>query len=89
MKELSEQLGMPIDEVMALTRQPWGILHLLGEHLVGNPPEIVQTLVSDIVLLRDNSILEIRKQHGVVSVTTRYRNGQIEEKRLNWKIPKR
>ena len=87
-KELSEQLGIPIDEVMALlTRQPWGILQLLGEHLLGNSPEIVQTLVSDIVLLRDNSILEIRKQHGVISVTTRYRDGKVTQKRLNCKIP--
>jgi hypothetical protein len=86
LKELSKQMDMPIGEVIALTNQPWGMLQLFGEYLFGNSPEIVEALVADIILLRDNSRLEIRKEHGMISVTTRYRNGQIEEKKLNCKI---
>ncbi len=84
--ELSEQLGMPIGEVVALTNQPWGLLQLFGEHLFGNPPEIVEELVTDIMLLKDRSSLWIRKERGVIYVTTRYRNGQIAQKRLNCNV---
>jgi hypothetical protein len=84
-KELSEQMDMPIGEVTAMISQPWGILRLLGEYLSGNPPEVVKSLVADIVLLRDSSTLEIQKQHGVITITTKYKNGQITVKRFNCK----
>jgi len=85
-KELSEQMDMPIKEVIAMVSQPWGMLRLLGEYLSGNPPKVVEALVADIVLMTDNSRLEIRREHGMIFVTTRYRNGQIEEKKFNCKI---
>ena len=85
-KELSEQIDMPVKEVMVMVSQPWGMWRLLGEYLSGNPPEVVESLVADIVLMRDNSSLEIKKQHGMISVTSRYRNGKIEEKKLNCKF---
>lgn len=84
-KELSEQMDMPIKEVMAMISQPWGMLRLLGEYLSGNPPKIVESLVADIALLKDSSRLEIYKEHGIVSVTTRYSNGQTTVKRFNCK----
>ena len=85
-KELSEQMDMPIKEVTAMVSQLWGMLRLLGEYLFGNPPKVVEALVADIVLMIDNSRLEIRKEHGMISVTTQYRNGETTLKKLNCKI---
>ena len=68
--ELSEQMDMPIKEVIAMVSQPWGMHRLLAEYLSGNPPEVVEALVADFVLMRDNSRPEIRKEHGMISVTT-------------------
>jgi len=81
-RDLSEQLDVPIGEALALTNQPWGMLQLFGEHLFGNPPEIVEELVTDIMLLRERSSLEVRKGHGVITVTTSHGDGRITRKQL-------
>ena len=79
---LSQQLRMPVAEVVARARPPWGMLQLFGEYLFGNPPGVVDSLIADIMLLKDNSGLFIRKERGIIYVTTRDENGQIVEKRL-------
>ncbi len=84
-KKLSEQMDMPIKEVRAMLSQPRGTLRLLREYLSGNPPEVVESVVADIVLMQDSSRLEIQKQHGVITIITSYRNGQTTLKKLNCK----
>jgi hypothetical protein len=81
-RDLSEKTGLPVGEVLAWARQPWGMLQLFGEYIFGNSPKIIESLVYDIVLLRDNAGLEIRKERGVIRVITRYANGETAEKRL-------
>ena len=80
--ELSEQLGIPVADVLTWAKHPWGILQLLGEQLYGKPVEVVAALMADIVLLRDDSLMEIRKEHGMITVTTRREDGKITRKRL-------
>ena len=85
--ELSEQLGMPVAEVVAWAQQPWGLIQLLGEQLYGNPMEAVGALVAEIILLKDNSQMEIRKQRGTISVTTKYSDGRVRRMGLRINTP--
>ena len=86
-RELSAQLGIPAAEVIAWSQQPWGLIQLLAEQLYGNPPETIRALVSDIILLKDNSCMEIQKERGVISVTTVDRDGMVKRGRLKCSIP--
>lgn len=86
-REISEQLGMPVGEVIAWAQQPWGLLQLLGEQLYGNPMEAIGALVAELILLKDNSRMEIRKESGMIFVATRYGDRRVKRMGLRIGIP--
>lgn len=86
-REISEQLGMPVGEVIAWAQQPWGLLQLLGEQLHGNPTEAVGALVAELILLKDNSRMEIQKGGGTIFVTTRNGDGRVKRMVLRISVP--